>query len=80
MSDTSLLVPPVAPTDAVVATPTSGRINPNLAFLIAFGIFATTLAQPQVLGGLPFFYILNDELKANEELVAFFFAASAVTW
>ena len=46
----------------------------HLGLIITFGIFATTLPQPQVLGKLPLQFLLkNDDGVTREQMAAFFF-------
>lgn len=52
----------------------------HLTLIIIFGIFATTLPQPQVLGRLPLQYLLKDHLHATPDQVSFFFLACALAW
>jgi hypothetical protein len=52
----------------------------HLTLIIIFGIFATTLPQPQVLGRLPLQFLLKDQLHADPEKVSFFFLACGLAW
>lgn len=45
----------------------------HLALIIIFGIFATTLPQPQVLGRLPLSILLKSEGVSRTQLASFFF-------
>lgn len=51
-----------------------------LAMIIIFGIFATTLPQPQVLGRLPLTLLLKNELHCTKEQVAQFFFLCGLFW
>ncbi len=52
----------------------------HLGLVIIFGIFATTLPQPQVLGRLPLTFFLKDTLHAPAGKVSFFFLACGLFW
>ena len=52
----------------------------HLALVIVFGIFATTLPQPQVLGRLPLQFLLKDEVGATREQMAEFFFWCGLAW
>jgi MFS family permease len=52
----------------------------QMSLIIIFGIFATTLAQPIVLAGLPIRLFLKNELHADKTHVASFFFLSALAW
>src|SRR6516225_9547164 len=52
----------------------------HLALVIVFGIFATTLPQPQVLGRLPLQFLLKDEIGATREQMAEFFFWCGLAW
>lgn len=52
----------------------------NVAIIIIAGIFATTLAQPQVLGKLPLQNLLKNEVHASREAVAGFFFWCGMAW
>jgi hypothetical protein len=46
----------------------------HLRLIFVFGIFATTLPQPQALGRLPLQFLLkNDVGVTREQMAAFFF-------
>ncbi len=42
----------------------------HLGLLIVFGIFATTLPQPQALGRLPLQFLLKNEVSVTREQMA----------
>ena len=52
----------------------------HLALIIIFGIFATTLPQPQVLGKLPLQYILKNDIHVTKTQMASFFFACGLAW
>lgn len=52
----------------------------HLGLVIIFGIFATTLPQPQVLGRLPLQFLLKDEVGATREQMAEFFFWCGLAW
>jgi hypothetical protein len=52
----------------------------HLGLVIVFGIFATTLPQPQVLGRLPLQFLLKDEVGATREQMAEFFFWCGLAW
>jgi len=52
----------------------------HLGLVIIFGIFATTLAQPQVLGKLPLQTILNKELHVSATQLSSFFFLCGLPW
>ena len=52
----------------------------HLGLIIVFGIFATTLPQPQVLGRLPFQFLLKNELSVTREQMAAFFFWCGMAW
>lgn len=64
----------------VPRTKVEERSFSNLALIILFGVFATTLPQPQVLGRLPLTFLLKDQLHCSREQVAFFFLACGLAW
>src|SRR5689334_21403745 len=51
-----------------------------LTLIIIFGIFATTLPQPQVLGKLPLQFLMKNTLKVPPDKMAFFFLACGLAW
>ena len=61
-------------------TRVEGRNLVHLALVIVFGIFATTLPQPQVLGRLPLQFLLKDEIGATREQMAEFFFWCGLAW
>lgn len=52
----------------------------HLGLIIIFGIFATTLAQPQTLGRLPITFLLKEQLHVGPEKVASFFFLCGLAW
>src|SRR5262245_56158294 len=52
----------------------------QLALVIVFGIFATTLPQPQVLGKLPLQFLLKNEVGITREQMAAFCFWCGVAW
>ncbi len=52
----------------------------HLTLIIIFGIFATTLPQPQVLGRLPLQFLLKNQLHTKPDQMAFFFLACGLAW
>jgi hypothetical protein len=52
----------------------------HLALIIVFGIFATTLPQPQVLGKLPLQFLLKNEVGVTREQMAAFFFWCGLAW
>ncbi|HEY3780795.1 MAG TPA: MFS transporter [Fimbriimonadaceae bacterium] len=52
----------------------------HLAIIIIFGIFATTMPQPQVLGKLPLQYLLKNDLHVNKTQMASFFFLCGLAW
>lgn len=52
----------------------------HLGLIIIFGIFATTLPQPQVLGRLPLQFLLKNEVGATREQMAEFFFWCGLAW
>lgn len=52
----------------------------TLAIIIIFGIFATTLPQPQSLGKLPLQHLLKTELHVSREQMAGFFFLCGLAW
>ena len=51
-----------------------------LALIIIFGIFATTMAQPQALGRLPLQFLLKNDLQVTREQMAEFFFWCGLAW
>jgi hypothetical protein len=52
----------------------------HLGLIIVFGIFATTLPQPQVLGKLPLQFLLKNEVGVTREQMAAFFFWCGLAW
>lgn len=52
----------------------------HVGILVAAGIFATTLAQPQVMGKLPLQHLLKDSLHVTREQMARFFFLCGLAW
>ncbi len=52
----------------------------HLALVIVFGIFATTLPQPQALGKLPLQFLLKNEVGVSREQMAAFFFWCGLAW
>ena len=52
----------------------------HLGLVIVFGIFATTLPQPQVLGKLPLQFLLKNEVGVTREQMAAFFFWCGLAW
>ena len=52
----------------------------HLALVIVFGIFATTLPQPQALGKLPLQFLLKNEVGVTREQMAAFFFWCGLAW
>jgi MFS family permease len=52
----------------------------HLTIIIIFGVFATTLPQPQVLGKLPLQHLLKDTLQVKPDQMSFFFLACGLAW
>jgi hypothetical protein len=52
----------------------------RLGLVIVFGIFATTLPQPQVLGRLPLQFLLKNEVSVTREQMAAFFFWCSLAW
>jgi hypothetical protein len=52
----------------------------HLGLVIVFGIFATTLPQPQVLGRLPLQFLLKNEASVTREQMAAFFFWCSFAW
>jgi hypothetical protein len=51
-----------------------------LRLIIVFGIFATTMAQPQSLGRLPLQFLLKNEVHVTREQMAEFFFWCGLAW
>lgn len=51
-----------------------------LGLIIIFGIFATTMAQPQVLGRLPLQFLLKNDVHVTREQMAEFFFWCGLAW
>jgi MFS family permease len=51
-----------------------------LSLIIIFGIFATTMAQPQVLGRLPLQFLLKNDVHVTREQMAEFFFWCGLAW
>lgn len=69
--------------DPSTPPPTERSLDNNLfsiGLIIVFGIFATTLPQPQVLGRLPITFFLKNELHSTKSQVSFFFLACGLFW
>ena len=56
-----------------------GNLLP-LGLIIVFGIFASTLPQPQVLGRLPLQFLLKNEVGVTREQMAAFFFWCGLAW
>jgi len=52
----------------------------NAAIVIAVGAFATSLAQPQILAGIPLENLLKNELHVNRAANAAFFFWASIAW
>jgi hypothetical protein len=52
----------------------------HLGLVIVFGIFATTLPQPGVLGRLPLQFLLKNEVSVTREQMAAFFFWCGLAW
>ena len=52
----------------------------HLGLVIVFGIFATTLPQPQALGKLPLQFLLKNEVHVTREQMAAFFFWCGLAW
>src|SRR6516225_12051924 len=52
----------------------------HLGLVIVFGIFATTLPQPGVLGRLPLQFLLKNEVSVTREQMAAFFFWCGMAW
>jgi hypothetical protein len=51
-----------------------------LALIIIFGIFASTMPQPQGLGKLPLQFLLKNEVHVTREQMAAFFFWCGLAW
>ena len=51
-----------------------------LGLIIAFGIFASTLPQPLVLGRLPLQFLLKNDVHVTREQMAAFFFWCTLAW
>src|SRR5215471_6373791 len=51
-----------------------------LGLVIIFGIFATTMAQPQVLGRLPLQFLLKNDVHVTRQQMAEFFFWCGLAW
>jgi MFS family permease len=51
-----------------------------LALIIIFGIFSTTMAQPQALGRLPLQFLLKNDVHVTREQMAEFFFWCGLAW
>jgi hypothetical protein len=66
---------------AIVQEPKAGnRALTYAAIVIVVGVFATTLAQPQVLGRLPIQNLLKNELHVSRSANAAFFFLAGLPW
>jgi hypothetical protein len=64
--------------DRIKKSPLEGLSFLQIAMVVIFGIFATSFAQPQVLGRLPLTNVLKNELHCSPtQLASFFFLCSA---
>src|SRR5947209_6389208 len=52
----------------------------HLSLIIIFGIFATTLPQPQVLGRLPLQFLLKNQLHVTPTQMSNFFFFCSAAW
>ncbi len=59
---------------------TGNRALMHAAIIIIVGVFATTLAQPQVLGKLPLQNLLKNELHVDKAANARFFFLAGLAW
>src|SRR5271165_5297827 len=64
----------------VLRTKVEDRNLLHLALIIVFGIFATTLPQPQALGKLPLQFLLKNEVGVTREQMAAFFFWCGLAW
>jgi hypothetical protein len=51
-----------------------------LGLIIVFGIFASTMPQPQALGKLPLQFLLKNEVNVTREQMAAFFFWCGLAW
>ena len=51
-----------------------------LGLIIVFGIFASTMPQPQALGKLPLQFLLKNEVHVTREQMAAFFFWCGLAW
>src|SRR5579871_4489474 len=70
----------IAEDDLAPAEPTRGRALIYAAVVIVVGVFATTIAQPDVLGRLPIANLLKNELHVSRSANAAFFFLSGLPW
>jgi predicted MFS family arabinose efflux permease len=61
-------------------TKTDVRNLRRLGLIIVFGVLATTLPQPEVLGRLPLQFLLKNEVGVTREQMAAFFFWSGLAW
>jgi MFS family permease len=71
---------PETDSSGVLQTKVEDRNLLHLALVIVFGIFATTLPQPQVLGKLPLQFLLKNEVGVTREQMAAFFFWCGLAW
>jgi len=71
---------PKSAASAIRRTNTRNRNLLPLSLIIVFGIFATTMAQPQVLGRLPLQFLLKDQVHVTREQMAAFFFWCTLAW
>jgi MFS family permease len=69
---------PRAPTAPVV--PDTGLTIRQYYVMVGLGAFVTTLAQPGVIGRLPFSLLLKNQLHFNAETLATFMFAATFAW
>src|ERR1700729_3370295 len=68
---------------AASASPRTTSDNRNLlplGLIIVFGIFASTMPQPQALGKLPLQFLLKNEIGVTREQMAAFFFWCGLAW
>ena len=71
------------PEIAASASPRTDSQQRNLralALIIVFGIFATTMAQPQALGRLPLQFLLKNDVHVTRQQMAEFFFWCGLAW
>src|SRR5277367_1471268 len=51
-----------------------------LGLIIVFGIFASTMPQPQALGKLPLQFLLKNDVRVTREQMAAFFFWTGLAW